>query len=106
MISRYAIETKEQREQSQTCLNSAESRLRKNAVQTAYAFFHQKQRIYQYSTLDWQKDDIEYAIEDYVSQMDKELYAHLAEGREDYLRNHITFAEDIAKAVEKLDTMI
>ena len=76
------------------------------AIESAYAFFHQKQRIYQYSTLDWQKDDIEYAIEDYVSQMDKELYAHLAEGREDYLRNHTTFAEDIAKAVEKLDTMI
>lgn len=68
------MEPKEQREQNNSCVDCAESRVRKDAVQLAYAFFHQKQRIYQYSTLDWQKDDIEYAIEDYVSQMDKELY--------------------------------
>ena len=40
----------------------------KGVIETAYCFFHQKQRVYQYSTMDWQKDDIEYAIDDYVSQ--------------------------------------
>lgn len=76
------------------------------AIESAYAFFHQKQRVYQYSTLDWQKDDIEYAIEDYVSQMDNELYTLLSDGIEDYLRNHTTFAKDIQDALNKLSTLL
>ena len=76
------------------------------SVESAYAFFHQKQRIYQYSTLGWQKDDIEYAIEDYVSQMDKELYALISNGRDDYLRNHTAFADDISNAVRQLEKML
>lgn len=78
----------------------------KYAIESAYAFFHQKQRIYQYSTLDWQKDDIEYAIEDYVSQMNEELYAHISKGRKDFLRNHTMFAEDIESAVGQLESML
>lgn len=76
------------------------------AIESAYAFFHQKQRIYQYSTLGWQRDDIEYAIEDYVSQMDSELYVLLSGGRMDFLRSHTTFADDIAKAVQILEKMM
>ena len=34
----------------------------KDSIETAYSFLHQKQRIYVHSTLDWQKDDIEIAI--------------------------------------------
>ena len=30
----------------------------KDSIETAYSFLHQKQRIYVYSTLDWQRDDI------------------------------------------------
>lgn len=78
----------------------------KYAIESAYAFFHQKQRIYQYSTLDWQKDDIEYAIEDYVSQMNGELYALISKGRSDFLRNHSNFAEDILNAVEQLEKIL
>ena len=78
----------------------------KFAIESAYAFFHQKQRVYQYSTLDWQKDDIEYAIEDYVSQMDGELYDLISKGRPDFLRNHSSFAEDILNAVEQLEKML
>lgn len=100
------MEPKEQREQNNSCVDCAESRVRKDAVQLAYAFFHQKQRIYQYSTLDWQKDDIEYAIEDYVSQMDKELYKLISKGRSDFLRNHSGFAEDILDAVEQLEKIL
>jgi len=80
--------------------------INKHAIDSAYAFFHQKQRIYQYSTLDWQKDDIEYAIEDYVSQMDAELYNLLAEGRHDFLRCHSTFSPDIQKALEILESLL
>ena len=78
----------------------------KFAIESAYAFFHQKQRIYQYSTLDWQKDDIEYAIEDYVSQMDGELYDLISKEQTDFLRNHSSFAEDILNAVEQLEKML
>ena len=78
----------------------------KFAVESAYAFFHQKQRIYQYSTLDWQKDDIEYAIEEYAGQMDRELYGLISKGRKDFLRNHSNFAEDILSAVEQLEEML
>lgn len=80
--------------------------INKDSIELAYTFFHQKQRIYQYSTLDWQKDDIEYAIEDYVSQMDEELYWKLADGRNDYLRNHSSFEKDIIDALAKLDKML
>lgn len=78
----------------------------KYAIESAYAFFHQKERIYRYSTLDWQKDDIEYAIEDYVSQMDAELYSLISGGRADFLRSHTTFAADMEKAVDQLERML
>lgn len=78
----------------------------KYAIESAYTFFHQKQRVYQYSTLDWQKDDIEYAIEDYVSRMECELYNLISNGRTDFLRNHTTFAEDILQALEQLEKML
>jgi len=80
--------------------------INKYAIESAYTFFHQKQRVYQYSMLDWQKDDIEYAIEDYVSQMDSKLYELISGGRTDFLRSHTTFAEDILHALEQLEQML
>ena len=38
----------------------------KDSVEQAFCFFHQKWRVYEHSTMDWQKDDIEYAISQYV----------------------------------------
>ena len=78
----------------------------KDAIESAFCFFHQKQRIYQYSTLDWQKDDIEYAIGDYVDNMNKELYSSLAKGKPHFLHSHTTFAEDLLDAVETLERML
>lgn len=75
-------------------------------IELAYSFFHQKQRIYQYSTLDWQKDDIEYAISSYVETMNPELYRLLSLNRPDYLLNHSTFSADIVEAVAKLEEML
>ncbi len=77
-----------------------------DCIETAYSFFHQKQRIYQYSTLDWQKDDIEYAIGDYADNMNRELYELLADGRTDYLHDHTRFADDILHAVETMEAMM
>ena len=43
----------------------------KDSIETAYSFLHQKRNVYNHSTLDWQKDDIEYAIGTYVDDMSK-----------------------------------
>jgi hypothetical protein len=67
---------------------------------------HQKQRVYVYSTLNWQKDDIEIAIASYVDDMSKELYDTISGGRADFLRDHKQFQEDITLAVEKLEKML
>ena len=59
----------------------------KDSIETAYSFLHQKRRstsgrllptgrknVYIHSSLDWQKDDIEYAIASYADDMSRELY--------------------------------
>jgi hypothetical protein len=78
----------------------------KDSIVTAYSFLHQKQRIYVYSTLDWQRDDIELAISDYANDMSQELYDAISGGKPDFLRDHKRFQEDITKAVEILEKML
>lgn len=78
----------------------------KDSIETAYSFLHQKQRIYVHSTLDWQMDDIEIAIADFVDAMSQELYDAISGGRDDFLRDHRRFEEDITKAVEMLEKML
>lgn len=78
----------------------------RNAVESAFCFFHQKQRVYEFSNMEWQRDDIEYAIEDYVSTMSTPLYAHLARGRQDFLRNHVRFEADILEAIDSLESLM
>ena len=78
----------------------------KDSIETAYSFLHQKRNVYIHSSLDWQKDDIEYAIASFVDDMSQELYEALSNGKSDFLRDHKTFQEDITIAVEKLEKMI
>jgi hypothetical protein len=78
----------------------------RDAIEPAYCFFHQKQRIYWHSTLDWQKDDIEMAVADYAESMNRELYSLIACGKADFLRDSATFSTDIANAVERLEQLI
>ena len=91
----------------------------RDSIETAYSFLHQKRRstsgrllpkgrknVYTHSSLDWQKDDIEYAIGSFVDDMSQELYENIANGRKDFLRDHKRFLEDITLVVEKLETMI
>lgn len=75
-------------------------------IETAYCLIHQKQRIYQYSTLDWQRDDIEYAIASYLDTMEPELLELLSKGKSDFLRNHASFGEEMVEAVETLEKML
>ena len=46
----------------------------KDSIETAYSFLHQKRNVYIHSSLDWQKDDIEYAIASYADDMSRDLY--------------------------------
>ena len=64
-------------------------------IETAYTFFHQKKRVY----------DIEVAIADYVDVMNPDLYQFLAGGRQDFLRDHSRFSDDITQAVEQLERL-
>jgi len=78
----------------------------RDSIETAYSFLHQKRNVYIHSSLDWQKDDIEYAIASYADDMSQELYNILSEGRSDFLHDHSRFREDITKAVEQLENML
>ena len=91
----------------------------KDSIETAYSFLHQKRRstsgrllptgrknVYIHSTLDWQKDDIELAISNYVDDMSLELYEAISDGRPDFLRDHKRFGEDITLAVERLEKLL
>ena len=78
----------------------------KDSIETAYSFLHQKRNVYIHSTLDWQKDDIEYAIGNYVDDMSQELYEVISNGRAGFLRDHKRFGEDITQAVERLEKIL
>lgn len=78
----------------------------RDSIETAYSFLHQKRNVYIHSSLDWQRDDIEYAIASYVDDMSRELYETISDGRDDFLRDHKRFQEDITNAVERLESML
>ena len=77
----------------------------KDSIETAYSFLHQKMNVYIHSSLDWQKDDIEYAIASYADAMSPDLYAAMSGGRNDFLRDHKRFREDLTEAVEQLERL-
>jgi len=78
----------------------------KDSIETAYSFLHQKRNVYIHSSLDWQKDDIEYAIASYVDDMSQELLDAIYGGRADFLRDHLRFQEDLDMAVDTLENML
>ena len=78
----------------------------RDSIEPAYSFLHQKRNVYIHSTLDWQRDDIEYAIACYADEMSPELFQELFDGRADFLKDHKRFQEDITNAVERLEKML
>jgi len=78
----------------------------KDSIEAAYSFFHQKWRVYEHSNMDWQKDDIEYAIDSYAAGMNPELYAVIADGNIQFLHDHTTFARDMQAALETLEKLL
>ena len=77
--------------------------INKDSIESAYCFLHQKYRVYEFSNSETQRDDIEFAIASYVNDMNKELYAHLAKGRKEFLCNHTTFEADMQEAINELE---
>ena len=78
----------------------------RDSIETAYSFLHQKRQVYIHSSLDWQKDDIEYVIASYADDMSQELYEVLSDHRSDFLRDHKRFEKDITEAVKQLESML
>lgn len=75
----------------------------RDSIETAYSFFHQKRRIYAFSTLPVQQEEIEYAIASYVEQMNPALYQVLSHGCPDFLLCHDRFFADLTLAVAELE---
>lgn len=80
--------------------------INRGVIEQAYSFFHQKYRVYEFSHSEIQKDDIEYAVAAYADAMSSELYDLLSGGNPEYLRNHVSFSNDIQDAVAKMSLMI
>lgn len=75
----------------------------RNSAEQAYCFFHQKWRVYSGSHSEAQKDDIEYAICSYVNCMDSGLRDIISGGEPSFLREHVSFERDIARALALLE---
>ena len=78
----------------------------RDSIEAAYCFFHQKWQVYAFSHSERQKDDIEYAISEYVYEMDSSLYSWLSGGKEGFLLTHTSFPDDMRSAVEKLEQLL
>ena len=78
----------------------------KDSIETAYSFLHQKRNVYIHSSLNWQKDDIEFAIASFVDDMSQELLETISNGRADFLKDHKRFGEDITLAVLSLESVL
>lgn len=75
-------------------------------MEQAYAFFHQKWKVYEKSTSEWEKDHIEESISSYVNSMSSSLYSLISGGDNSFLREHSSFQEDMAAALSKMENML
>ncbi len=78
----------------------------KDSIETAYSFLHQKLNVYVHSTMEWQRDDIEYAVASFVDEMSGELLEIISQGRSDFLKDHRKFGDDITLAVQQLEQLL
>lgn len=77
-----------------------------DSIEAAYCFIHQKLRVFEFSNNPTQRDDIEYAISQYVEGMNPQLYRLLSRGRKGFLLDHVNFEKDMREAQEKLENLI
>lgn len=77
----------------------------RDSIEAAYCFFHQKHRVYIYSTDQRQREDIEYAVESYADSMSPELYKKISGGNARFLRDYSSFQEDLETALTLLEQL-
>lgn len=75
----------------------------RNVIEQAYAFFHQKLKVYEHSTSENEMDHIEDCIADYANSMSSELFDELSKGNPAFLHEHTSFQEDLRKAVREME---
>ena len=78
----------------------------RNTIEQAYAFFHQKLKVYEHSTSEREMDHIEDCIADYANSMSKGLFDELSKGNPAFLHEHTTFQEDLKKAVRIMEEIL
>jgi len=78
----------------------------RHIIEQAYAFFHQKERVYVHSSSEAEKDHIEDSIASYANAMSPELYSVLSDGNGSYLKEHEGFGVDLRDAIKKMERML
>ena len=75
----------------------------KSAVEQAYAFFHQKLKVYEHSTSEREMDHIEDCIAVYADSMSPALFTALSCGNPAFLHEHVSFLSDLRTAVQNME---
>lgn len=75
----------------------------RNATEQAYAFFHQKLKVYEHSTSEREMDHIENVVSAYADAMSTELYKALAGDNVAFLHEHSSFQAELSSAVRKME---
>lgn len=78
----------------------------RNAIEQAYAFFHQKLKVYEHSSSEKEMDHIEASIAAYADAMSKELFADLSAGNSAFLHEHITFKKELTCSVLTMESWL
>lgn len=89
--------------QGRDAVRQSPASVSREAIETAYCLLHQKLRVYEYSSMEWQRDDIEYAIAQHVGEMPADLYNALSNHQPDFLLDHLRFEQDMRQAVELME---
>jgi hypothetical protein len=75
----------------------------RNVIEQAYAFFHQKLKVYEHSTSESERDHIEDSIAAYSNAMSKDLFDELSHGNPVFLHEHCSFLTELAQAVTTME---
>ena len=78
----------------------------RNTIEQAYAFFHQKLKVYEHSTSEREMDHIEDTISTYADAMSPALFRELSGGDPAFLHEHSTFLKELQQAVGDLESQL
>ena len=78
----------------------------RNTIEQAYAFFHQKLKVYEHSTSEREMDHIEDTIAAYADAMSSALFSELSAGNPAFLHEHTTFRADLTRAVNAMESWL